>query len=121
MKLKPEDILQINVVNWFKFNYPEYADDLIHIANQRTCSVQEGRILKRMGVTRGVSDLFLSVPNNDYHGLWLELKTDKGVVSREQKEFINRKRMRGYCAMVAYSEEESQEILEIYIKNIDND
>ena len=118
MKLKAEDVLQINIVNWFRYNYPDYAFDLIHIANQRTCSVQEGRILKRMGVTRGVSDLFLSVPNDSYYGLWLELKTHQGVVSKEQKEFMDLKMKRGYLAMVVRSEEEAKEILENYLKTV---
>lgn len=118
MKLKQEDTIQINVVNWFRFNYPDYEKDLIHIANQRTCSVQEGKILKRMGVTRGVSDLFLSVPNCEFHGLWLELKCENGKLSAEQEEFLELKRKRGYDAQVAHSKEKAITILENYMKNI---
>lgn len=118
MKLKPEDILHINVVNWFNYKYPEFKDDLHHFANQRKCSQIEGRLLKRMGVKKGVSDLFLGVPTNDYHGLWVELKTKQGVLSKEQEEFLKRKNERGYLAVVTYGETEAQEAFSKYLSLI---
>ena len=58
MTLGKEQIDHINIVNWFNYQFPELSEDLHHFANERTCSVQQGRILKRMGVKRGVSDFF---------------------------------------------------------------
>jgi len=115
VKLKAEQIIQINFVNWFKFTYPDYAEDLIHVGNERKCSIIGGRMLKRMGVMRGVSDLFLGVASHDYHGLWIELKTPTGKLSTYQKAFIERKTMRGYKAKTAYSLEEAQEIVQDYL------
>ena len=57
-----ETAIHINIVTWFGYNYPKYADDLIHIANERKTSWNQGKILKKMGVKRGVPDLFLAIP-----------------------------------------------------------
>jgi hypothetical protein len=48
--------------------------------------------LKKEGVLKGVSDLFLAIPvitrNNIYYGgLWIEIKTGKDVLSQSQKNF----------------------------------
>ena len=41
-----------------------------------------------MGVKAGVSDLFLAYPNPNFHGLWIELKSEKGKKSPEQKHWL---------------------------------
>ena len=69
MALQREQIQHINVVNWFTYQYPDLTEDFHHFANERRCSVQHGRILKRMGVKKGVSDFFLAIPCKGYHGL----------------------------------------------------
>ena len=113
-----ETAIQINVVTWFKYNFPEYGDDLIHIANERKTSYNQGKILKKMGVKRGIPDLFLSVPNSYAHGLWLELKAGKGRLSKEQQEFLTRKRLQGYEARVAYSVQEAKDFISCYMNGV---
>jgi hypothetical protein len=41
--------------------------------------------LKAEGVKRGVPDLCLPVARNDWHGLYIEMKTSKGRLSEHQK------------------------------------
>ena len=118
MSLKPEQIEQINLINWFNHQYPQYSDDLHHFANERRCSVQEGITLKRMGVKRGVADLFLAVPLNGKSGLWIELKIGKNKLTKDQKEFLSRKRLRGYDAMCVYGKESAKEIIKSYLEFI---
>lgn len=48
---------------------------------------REGARMKAEGVKRGVADIFLPLPCGTYHGLYLELKTFKGRLSQEQREF----------------------------------
>lgn len=115
--LKPEQITHINIVNWFNEKYPEYADDLHHFANERKCSIQEGVILKRMGVKKGVADFFLALPINKYHGLWMELKTGKNKLSAEQIKFLERKKIRKYMTATVRGLEEAIEIIEIYLNS----
>ena len=117
MPLKPEQILQINLINWFKHEWPELSLDIHHFANERKCSDYEGKILQKMGVTRGVSDIFLGFALNGFHGLWIELKSDRGKLSDEQMEFIKRKNQRGYFAVAVWGLEAAQEVIKIYLKD----
>lgn len=114
MNLKPEQVLHINFVNWFKFTYEDYIEDIIHIANERKTSWVEGHLLKRMGVKRGVPDIFISVPYNGKHGLWLELKANGNKISKEQQSFLKRKELQGYACGVGHSLEEAQNIVDEY-------
>lgn len=115
MALKPEQIDHINLINWFEYHYPCIAEDLHHFANERKCTVMEGRKLKRMGVKKGVADFFLAIPNNLYHGLWIELKVGKGKLSIEQSEFLFRKNQRGYLAIAVWGFEAAKEVILNYL------
>lgn len=117
MSLKEEQILQINFINWFKHEWPELALDILHIANERRCSLQEGVILKRMGVIPHVTDILLALPVNGFHGLWMELKTEKGRLSDGQMEFIKRKNQRGYFAIAVWGLEAAKEVIRTYLKD----
>lgn len=112
-----ERIDHINTVNWFNHNYPEFQDDFHHFANERRCSPQEGRILKRMGVKRGVADFFLALPLNGKAGLWIELKVGKNKPSKEQQAFLDRKAQRGYEAVCVYGTQAAREAIKDYLKD----
>lgn len=117
MNLNPETVLQINLMAWLNFKYPDVAEDTIHIANQRACSIQQGKLLKRMGVKAGVPDLFIAVPRNGFYGLWLELKEGKGKPSKSQQDFILRMNTRGYMALTAIGLDAAKSIIEAYLEN----
>jgi hypothetical protein len=71
--------------------------------------------LKAEGVKSGVPDLFLALPNETYHGLFIELKTPKkGTVSKEQKEWIARLNENGYRAVVCWGHEEAIDEIKKY-------
>jgi hypothetical protein len=53
------------------------------------------------GLRSGVCDLFIPLPTNTYHGLFIEMKKLKGgVTSENQKDWINRLNKAGYKAVV---------------------
>lgn len=116
MALQPEQIEHINVVNWFNYEYPELADDFHHFANERKCSVQQGRTLKRMGVKKGVADFFLAIPLNGKAGLWIELKVGKNQPTKEQIEFAQRKIKRHYEFAFVWGAEAAREMINTYLK-----
>jgi len=124
MALKPEQIDHINTVNWFEHNFPEYAEDLHHFANERFFDVkknpnqwQAAKTLKRMGVKKGVLDFHLALPCGGYHGLWLELKVGKGKLLPEQVAFIDRKNARGYLALAVWGFDAAKEVILTYLKS----
>lgn len=112
-----ERVDHINTVNWFKHSYPELDDDFHHFANERRCSPQEGLILKKMGVKRGVADFFLALPINGKAGLWIELKVGKNKPSKEQQAFLDRKAQRGYEAVVVWGTDAAREVIKTYLKD----
>ena len=103
-------------MNWVSYNLPDVFEDTHHFANQRSCSIQEGRKLKRMGVKRGVSDIFVAIPKNGKSGLWLELKVGSGKPSKEQIDFLARKQERGYVCRVAWGYSDAIDILLDYLE-----
>lgn len=117
MSLQPEQAEHINVVNWFYYQFPELKDDLHHFANERRCSIQQGRTLKRMGVKKGVADFFLALPLDGYAGFWLELKVGKGKLSPEQQDFLDRKTARGYLCAACWGFEAAKEFIMNYLHN----
>jgi hypothetical protein len=74
--------------------------------------------LKAEGVTAGVSDLFLMIPANGLHGLFIEMKKlIKGAkLQQNQIEFLNLAESMGYGAEVAYGFEEAQKIIQKYLQ-----
>jgi len=73
--------------------------------------------LKREGVRAGVWDIFLPIPSEKYHGLFMEMKYGKNNLTDKQKEFGIFVRAKGYKTAVAYNWEEAQQQIEDYLNN----
>lgn len=86
---------------WNRGKYPE-LELLYHIPNGGKRSKAEAARFKREGVKAGVPDLCLPVARRGFHGLYIELKAEKGVVSAEQKKWIAELKRQNYCTFVAY-------------------
>jgi hypothetical protein len=120
---KPEQIDHINTVNWFNHYYPELEDDFHHFANERKIEKRggaefyEGKLLKRMGVKKGVADFFLALPLNGKAGLWIELKVGRNKPSKEQEAFLQRKALRGYEVACVWGTHAAREVIKAYLKD----
>jgi hypothetical protein len=89
---------------------------LFHIPNGGSRGKAEAARFKMEGVKPGVPDLFLPVPRGPWHGLFIELKRQKGGrASGAQKEWIDALRGQGYMAAVVFGWEEAAELLEKYL------
>jgi hypothetical protein len=115
-KLKDEEIEQIKALDCLRHYYPDIARSAIHIANERKTTPFYGSILKKMGVRKGVPDLFWPKPQDCYHGLWVELKTDKGRLSVEQSKFIFDASNDGYYASVAFGAQQLVDVVTKYFR-----
>jgi hypothetical protein len=115
--LPTEDQEQITLIDWSSFQ-PSIRPYLIHIPNGGSRHPVEAKKLKRMGVKKGVSDLFFAKPMHGYAGLWIELKrNDKKIKpTPEQTEWINLMNESGYSAVVCHGAEEAMKEINSYIK-----
>lgn len=110
-----EENLQIAVVRWFSYQYPTLAPLLHHSPNGGKRNAREGARFKAMGVRAGFPDLSLYVPKGEYHGLFVELKTDKGQQTDSQKRFERLLTERGYKYTVCRNFEEFRANIESYL------
>jgi len=77
----------------------------------------EAKKLKQQGVTPGVPDVFLSLPNKLFHGLYIEFKAGKNKPTIEQYDMIDNLRKAGYRCEVCYSEQEAMDIVMEYLND----
>lgn len=116
-KRRSEATEQVLVMNWCRNNamfYPE-LNLIFHIPNGGSRNKQEAANLKAQGVKAGVPDLFLPVPQQEYHGLFIEMKFGKNKTTSKQDEWLNALRERGYRCAVCYGAEEAVAELREYL------
>ncbi len=94
--------------------YPELKL-LHHIPNGGKRDVRTAANLKKEGVKAGVPDMCLPVARGQYHGLYIELKTKKGKVQKNQKEWLSALNKEGYATKVCYGWLEAREVIESYL------
>jgi len=112
---------QVALIKWVravKDSYP-VLKLLYAVPNGGDRKLYVARKLKAEGVMAGVSDLCLPAARRGYHGLYLEMKSEKGSASIEQKVFLRGVLEEGYCAVIVHGFEEARGALEWYIGIID--
>jgi hypothetical protein len=75
--------------------------------------------MKGEGVTAGVADVLLLLPNNRYHGLCIEFKTATGRQSEAQRTFQQKVTNAGYRYVIIRTVEEFVEEVKNYIYTAD--
>lgn len=116
---QPEAIEQEKVIKWARDNENNYPFLwLLHssLNGVKLSKNQAGRA-KTQGMLSGVPDLFLPVPRNNFHGLYIEMKSEKGRVSVSQSRFLSVTNELGYQSIVCYSSEDAIEKIKEYLKN----
>lgn len=93
-----------------------HAHLLFAVPNGGKRGYREACIMKHEGVRAGVPDLFLAVARAGYHGLFLELKTEKGKLSEAQVEMLARLAKQKYFTVVARSCGEAVDAIQKYLK-----
>lgn len=113
-----EHRIQVSCVKWFRYKFPKLANLLYAIPNGSRRDVITGKILKDEGVVRGVSDLNLDIANRFYHGLRVEMKTPKGVQSKEQREFQKLMESQGFKYVICRSLNDFMKEITIYMEAV---
>ncbi len=110
---------QICVIKWsqqphIRQKWPELAL-LHHIKNETMGGVRRVAVDRAMGVRKGVPDLCLPVARGRYHSLYIELKTDTGRASAEQKWWGEQLLAAGNMWEVCHGWESAARVLEWYL------
>lgn len=121
-----EDTLHIGIVRAWSFYYGKYAHHfgietleewrllLHHSPNGGKRSESEAARFKAMGTRKGRPDLELNIPSGGYCGAFFELKSAKGRLTQEQKEYLALLERMGYKTFVTRSYEDFEEQLKEY-------
>lgn len=116
---QPEAIEQAKVIAWARAserNYPYLQ--LLHCSlnGVKMTKAQAGRAIAQ-GMLSGVPDLFLPVPKNGYHGLFIEMKYGSNKVTENQEKFLQNAANVGFAVSVCYSAQEAIKRIEDYYKD----
>lgn len=114
---RSEDTEQIRLIQWAARAQKEYQPLkwLHHIPNGGSRNKAEAVKLKQMGVKAGVADLCLPYPSGCYHGLYIEMKYENNVPTKDQIEFLETMQQNDYFVCICYSTEAAQEIILKYL------
>ena len=104
-------------VRWFRYMYPRHAWMLISVPNGVANNATQGAIRKAEGMLAGVADLLLLLPAQGYTMLAIEMKTDTGRQSPNQKEWQAVAERHGIRYEVVRSFDEFQYIVEPYMRD----
>ena len=88
---------------------------MYHVPNERYCTPAQGKQLKLSGVRKGVPDLCLPVARKDYHGLYIEMKTETGRESPEQVWWREQLTEQGYFVEACHGWESAVRVVEWYM------
>ena len=111
----PEHAICVEIVRYFRSKYGKYTSRFFHIPNESKLTPQAGWRLNQIGRMSGVADYHLAIPCAPYPSLWLEIKTEKGQLTADQKYFLETMREAGFGACVAYGYYEAIEILDAWV------
>ena len=113
-----EDAEQRTIFAWAELQkaaMPELAM-LYAIPNGGKRAIKTAVALKQQGVKAGVPDMCLPVARGGYHGLYIELKRQKGgTVSETQKSWITALAEQGYKAVVCKGADEAIGTIKEYL------
>ena len=114
-----ESLLQEAIIKYARLKYP---DEIIYaIPNGAKRGIVQASIMKRTGLLAGVPDIFIAKPFSSpkgliqFHGLYMEIKTSKGVLSENQKTIIPKLQEKGYQVEIIRSLDDAIKILNEYL------
>jgi hypothetical protein len=98
---------QVAVFDWARCMYSRKPElRLLHaIPNGSWRALTTAKRLKREGVMPGVPDMCLPVPRGKWYGLYIELKSSGGRLSKEQKQWMDALHEQGYYTSCCWGAE----------------
>ena len=100
--------------------YPWLRPFAFSIPNGGKRNPKEAKRLVSEGLTKGALDCMIAYPSGKYYGLFIEFKTEKGSLTKEQREMMFRLLSVGYKCYVCRSYIEALEKVEDYLEIFDS-
>lgn len=120
-----EDSIHFALVDWLKtvpYKNGFLIDYFHHSPNGGTSSPRQKAKFTRMNTLNGFPDLECFIAKGRYHGLYVELKREKGgIVSADQKRILGMLSEEGYAAVVCRGFDASVKSIEQYMALEDNE
>lgn len=113
-----EHRIQSSCIEWVSWRHPELYYCLFDVPNGGARNKATAGRLKAEGVKAGVADLLMLKANKHYHGLCIEMKTQKGRQSEAQKEWQRNIEREGYKYIICRSLEEFINEIEAYLNDV---
>lgn len=120
MQIKPRKIrkdtehnIQKAVVTYLRYAHPGAI--FCASAGGMFTTPKQAKKMVVAGYIKGYPDLAVHEPVNGYHGLFIELKSDKGRTSPEQLDWIAKLMERGYYAQVCKGTNEAITLIDKYL------
>ena len=112
---KAEQKLQTAIVKYIRLAYPNTLFTAT-MGGVKLNSWSQRNALKATGYLKGVADLLIFESKESYKGLFIEVKTDKGKMTKEQKQFQIKSIARGYLCICCKGFDETKNIIDDYLK-----
>jgi len=117
--LPSESAIQSTYITWLNLQYPAVADVTASFANGGKRDSRYGNRLKRESLKKGFPDIGIFVAKGDKHGMFIEFKSDRGIVRKEQKQAMSVLSAQGYRCAVCRSLEEAIDVTSSYLRELD--
>lgn len=109
-----EHNLQVQCVHWFKLQYPKCL--IASSLNGAKRNIRDGSRLRAAGMLKGFPDLFVCEPKGIFHGLFIEMKSKNGQMTKEQKEIAQKLQAKGYATAICKNFETFVNLVKVYMQ-----
>ena len=111
-----ESDIQIQVADWLRDKYPH----VLFTAGLGGLRLSVGQAvkIKRMGYRNGTPDLQIWEPTESWRALFIELKREKGIASKEQRAFQIAAMKRRYLYEICYGYGQTIATIKNYLEQI---
>lgn len=114
-----EHNIQKAYFQWLSLKLPRVEPFAFAVPNGGYRFIATAARLKDEGVKAGVPDIFIAYPQKSFHGLFMELKTERGRPTKQQLQWLERLGSKGYMAMLSKGLDALIETTEAYFSDID--
>ena len=106
--------LQKSIITYLRLRYPRVLF-CASLGGQFQPYQSQRQKAKDTGYQPGFPDLFIYESKSKYHGLAIEIKTEKGRPTKLQKQWIDNLNSKGYCARICRGWNEIIQTIDSYM------